>query len=129
MIYINRIFAAAQGSSIKSITPEKLAPILAYIDENLENDLSLEAIGNRFFLNRFYLSKLFRKSTGSNLHEYIIYKRVSKARRLLSEGHSVTDTAALCGFNDYSNFLRMFKKSVGITPGQYRKNSRGLDEA
>jgi len=101
--------------------PEKLVPVFDYIEDNLEKNLSLVTLEQKFFINRFHLCRLFKKSAGRSLHEYIIYKRISRAKKLLSEGSSVTEAAILSGFSDYSNFLRIFKRTVGLTPGQYRK--------
>lgn len=124
LVFINRVFSNTLPPEDNSPSvPEKLAPILDYIDLNLENDLSLDFLERHFYINRFYLTRLFKKVTSSSLHEYIQYKRISRAKRLLSEGCNVTEACAGSGFNDYSNFLRMFKRTVGISPGQYRKGS------
>jgi AraC-like DNA-binding protein len=104
--------------------PEKLIPILDYINENLEGDLSLEFLEKRFYINGSYLSRLFKKSTGSTIHEYIIYKRISKAKKLLAEGSSATEAAFMCGFNDFSNFSRLFKRTVGVSLRQYKTDAK-----
>jgi AraC-like DNA-binding protein len=101
--------------------PGELISLIKYIDKNLDTNLSLVNLEKIFFIDKYYLSRLFKKYTGSNIHEYILYKRISKAKILLSEGHNITNVAMLCGFNDYSNFYRMFKKRVGISPSYYRK--------
>ena len=122
LVYINRVFSSNLIPDFEEPSvPEKLVPILDYIDSNLENDLSLEFLERQFYINRFYLTRLFKKVTNSTLHEYIQYKRISKAKKLLSDGSNVTEACMKSGFNDYSNFLRVFKRTVGITPGQYRK--------
>jgi AraC-like DNA-binding protein len=123
LVFINRFFPGTLPTDCESPSvPEKLVPILDYIDLNLENDLSLEFLERNFYINRFHLTRLFKKITNSGLHEYIQYKRISKAKKLLAEGYNVTEACTKSGFNDYSNFLRMFKRTVGISPGQYRKN-------
>jgi len=121
LVYINRIFMSAKPSEELYGIPEKLVPILDYIDTNLESDLTLKALAEKFFIDGSYLSRLFKKSIGSNIHEYIIYKRISRAKKLLADGLSVTDACIRSGFNDYSNFLRMFKRTVGVSPGCYKK--------
>jgi YesN/AraC family two-component response regulator len=123
LVYINRIFKKIPQGEENTNIPEKLIPILDHIEYNLESDLSLDTLENKFYLNRFYLSKLFRKSIGSSIHNYILFKRLSKAKTLLTEGFSVTDTCTKCGFNDYSNFLKVFKRTVGVSPGKYKNNS------
>jgi len=123
LVFINRVFSSTLPPEYEEPSvPEKLVPILDYIDSNLENDLSLEFLEHHFYINRFYLTRLFKKVTNSSLHEYIQYKRISRAKMLLSEGCNVTEACTTSGFNDYSNFLRMFKRTVGISPGQYRKD-------
>lgn len=123
LVYINKIFFRIVPEDDLIHIPKKLIPILNYIDQNLELDLSLEALEKQFYINRYYLSKLFKRSIGSTIHTYITYKRISKAKKLLSEGVSVTDTCGRCGFNDYSNFLVMFRRTVGVSPGKYKSSS------
>jgi YesN/AraC family two-component response regulator len=120
LVYINRMFKEIPQNNENTHIPEKLIPVLDHIEFNLESDLSLEALESKFYINRFYLSKLFKKSIGSSIHNYIFFKRISKAKTLLTDGYSVTDTCIKCGFNDYSNFLKMFKRTVGVSPGKYK---------
>ncbi len=123
LVYINRVFSSTlpPEGELPNAT-KKLMPVLDYIDSNPDTDLSLEFLERYFYINRFHLSRLFKQVTNSSLHEYILYKRISKAKRLLSDGCNVTEACTKSGFNDYSNFLRMFKRTVGISPGQYRKS-------
>lgn len=122
LVFINRAYTSTlpSGGNTPNV-PEKLVPVLDYIDLNLENDLSLEFLEKHFFMNRFHMIRLFKQVTNSSLHEYILFKRISRAKKLLSEGCNVTEACTRSGFNDYSNFLRMFRKTVGSSPGQYKK--------
>lgn len=124
LVFINRVYAGTKHAEDHPNVPEKLLPILDYIDENLEGELTLVTFENRFYINRFYLSRLFKESIGINIHEYITFKRISKAKKLLSSGYSVIDACSLAGFIDYSNFIRVFKRIVGVPPGQYRKANK-----
>lgn len=124
LVFLNKAFISTNNIDEQLNIPDKLAPILDYIDKNLENDLSLECLEKKFYLNGSYLSRLFKKSTGSNIHEYIIYKRISKAKRLLSSGYNATETGLMCGFNDFSNFSRIFKRTVGVSPRQYKMDTQ-----
>lgn len=119
--FINRLYSNTVHMDDHLSIPDKLIPVFDYIENNLDKDLSLEALEGKFYINRFHLSRLFKKSAGRGLHEYIMLKRISRAKMLLSEGKSVTEACILAGFNDYSNFLRIFKRTVGKTPGEYRK--------
>jgi AraC-like DNA-binding protein len=121
LVLLNRLFLNIDVIPERTQLPEKLVPVLEYIDTHLDGDLSLDALEKNFFLNRFYLSKLFKGSTGSNLHNYILYKRIAAAKQLLADGASVSQACVQTGFNDYSNFLKQFKRTVGVTPGKYRR--------
>ncbi|MEN6313481.1 MAG: AraC family transcriptional regulator [Clostridiaceae bacterium] len=122
LIFINSIYDESQIRDEPEYIPEKLAPVLNYIRMNLTNDLSLKTLEQTFYINRYHLCKLVKKFTGCSLHEYIINERISKAKLLLSSGSSVTEACISSGFNDYSNFIHMFKKSVGVTPDSFRKS-------
>jgi AraC-like DNA-binding protein len=121
LVLLNRSFRQNPAPLVSSSVPEKLVPVLDYIDNHLDHDLTLETLERQVFMNRYYLSRLFRQSTGSTIHSYILLKRISHAKKLLHDGHNVTDACQMSGFNDYSNFIRMFKRIVGVPPGQYRK--------
>jgi AraC-type DNA-binding domain-containing proteins len=123
LVFINKEYAENELVENHNNVPEKMVPILEYIDSNLSNELTLELLERKFYINRFYLSRLFKKNTGVNIHDYITYKRISKAKKLLTDGFSVTDTCIMSGFIDYSNFIRVFKKIVGMPPGQYKRNT------
>ncbi len=121
LVFINKVFNQTSQGEEHSNIPGKLIPILEYIDQNLEGDLSLACLEKVFFIDRSYLSRLFKKSTGSTIHEYIIYKRISLAKKLLLEGYSATETGLRCGFNDYSNFSRLFRRTVGVSLRHYKR--------
>ncbi|HHW12135.1 MAG TPA: helix-turn-helix transcriptional regulator [Firmicutes bacterium] len=101
--------------------PAILVRVLTYIDDNLQGDLSMASLERRFFINRSYLSRLCRKYLGISLHRYIILRRVAKAKALLMAGKSAMEACQASGFNDYSNFRRMFKKVTNLTPSAYAK--------
>ena len=63
---------------------------------------------------------MFNRYCGTTVTKYIISKRITEAKKLLSNGKSVTETAFASGFNDYANFIRTFKKTVGVPPGKYK---------
>jgi AraC-like DNA-binding protein len=124
LVFLNRAFISQLHGDEPSPIPEKLTALLQYIDQHLDQDLSLERLERTFFMNRSYLCRLFKKHTGSTIHEHILFKRIAKAKSLLKSGSNVTDACQLSGFNDYSNFIRSFKKTVGLPPRQYQALSR-----
>jgi YesN/AraC family two-component response regulator len=122
LVYINQLFSNQKASGAGLNMHQKLSPVLDYIERHLDQDLSLDQLEKVFFINKYYLIKLFKKYTGSTIHEYIIYKRISLAKKYLSEGSNVTEACMRSGFNDYSSFLRMFKRRIGVTPREYVKS-------
>lgn len=84
----------------------------------------VEAIAEQMNLDRRYLSRLFKEKTGKTVQEYLISVRMEAAQKRLAEGFSVEETAQLCGYEDSSNFSKMFKKQFGISP-LYWKQTKG----
>ncbi len=120
---INDAFLQNTNNTESVNVPKIILPIIKYIEENINEDLSLSTLEKKFFVNRFYLTRLFKKSTGLPLHKYIVLKRISKAKELLSEGFEVINACDMTGFNDYTNFIKMFKRITSISPSYYRKTS------
>jgi AraC-like DNA-binding protein len=124
LVLLNQAFLNIAPDPCQPNIPKALIPILAYIETHLAEELTLRTLSRQFFMSQSYLSRLFKKGIGSNIHEFIIYKRIAQAKKLLSQGHNVTETCSRCGFNDYANFLRMFKRKVGISPHKYKTNMK-----
>ncbi len=124
LVRINRAHRATdRENATRPVVPTRLVPVLAHIDDNLEGDLSLETLSRQYYLSVSMLCRLFRETTGVGMHEYVTFRRISKARELLMRGASVGEACTSCGFNDYANFIRTFRKMVGTPPGQYRKQA------
>lgn len=93
-----------------------------YIRGGYMHHITVEAVAKSLNLDRRYLSRLFKQKTGSTVQEYLIRVRMEEADRCLCSGHSVQETAALCGYTDVANFSRMFKKHFGHSPAFHEKN-------
>lgn len=99
--------------------------ITHYIEENLEKDLSLHAIAQQFHFNPSYLSSLFKRQTGRGLKEYMIQRRIERAKGLLTDSDlKVQQIASRCGYEDDSYFVQLFKRQTGLSPSQYRRKIR-----
>ncbi len=93
-----------------------------YISTNFSSPLTLEEVASHLHLNPTYFSRIFKESFGSSFKEYLTYVRIEEAKRLLSNtDYSLLDIAIAVGFDNQSYFTSVFKKSTGVTPGQYRK--------
>ena len=100
--------------------PSVIHKVVRYVRENYQTITGVDEIADKFYINRDYLTRVFSKYTGMTVHDYIRVMRVNRARAMLSDGYSVTETAYTCGFNSTSYFIRVFSKSVGRTPAKYR---------
>ena len=98
-----------------------------YVDEHIQDQLSLEEIAEHVYMNPTYLSQLFRKKTGEKLRSYIVTERIRKAKRFLEEGRSIHETAMLTGFASDSYFIQCFKDATLTTPREYMRNMNMCD--
>lgn len=106
-------------SAIKS-TDNQIVEILQYINEHYTESISVETISQHFHISESSLAHRFRDYVNKSIYEYILYKRVVHAKELMFSDFSLTEIAFKCGFSDYSNFLRVFKKNTGMSPKEYR---------
>lgn len=97
--------------------------IIRYLDENFAQDLSIKQICDEFYIGSKSLYRIVKQQTGKTVFNYLTEKRVEKSKNLLlTTDKSVTEIALEVGYFDYNYFIRVFKRLVGNTPLQYRKN-------
>jgi AraC-like DNA-binding protein len=98
-----------------------LGKVLTYIEENLQNELTLKIIAKQVFLHPTYFSDMFTELTGVRPIKYIAGKRIDRAHTLLlSSTKHIKEIAYECGFQNVSYFNREFKKVFHVSPGKYR---------
>ncbi len=96
-----------------------------YIESNLGFDLCIQNIADAFFYNPRYLCRLFKKETGRSLNDYILSRRLKRAKKLLTTtNYSVIDISAEIGFKNVTYFNRVFKSEFQITPTAYRRQKQ-----
>ena len=93
--------------------------ITQYVDQHLDEPLSLDDLAKRFFLSKYYLVHLFRENTGLSLHQYILKKRLAACRDAMQGGAAAGEVCRRWGFYDYSAFYRAFRKEYGMSPSAY----------
>lgn len=103
----------------------QLQRVIDYIHNHLDADLSLATLAALAGMSAHYFSQLFKQSTGFAPHQYVVRRRVDRAKALLVQPHfSIADVAYQTGFAHQSHLNRHFKRLVGIPPGQYRQSMR-----
>lgn len=109
----------------ESTCHKKVTELIRFLNKHYAEPLSLPLLAEQFHMNLYYLSRLFKKTTGFSLTEYLCAIRIKEAQRLLGETQlKVTDIAHQVGFRNIAHFGKVFKTSCGCTPRQFR-SSRG----
>jgi len=111
----------------------RLRAVVEYIEEHLDGGPTLEQMAAIARLSPNYFAWQFKRATGLPPHQYVIARRVERAKQLLQTGSdfSLAEVAAHAGFCDQSQFCHHFKRLIGVTPGQFRTTARwnsGQDE-
>ncbi|NHN34145.1 AraC family transcriptional regulator [Paenibacillus agricola] len=103
----------------------QIQKVRMYIEEHYANqEISLNSLSDEFGISPKYLSRLFKDEFGVNFVDYLVSVRVKNAKKLLCETtDSIQDIAVRVGYVHSLSFIRVFKKIVGLTPGDYRKET------
>lgn len=97
--------------------------VMIYVDENYEHDCALRSVAKELKYDYTYLSKLFKATTGCTFNEHVNRIRIDRVCYMLNESDiDITSVAIAVGYTSLRTFNREFKKIIGITPTQYRKN-------
>ena len=104
----------------------RLRAVEEYIEEHLDGCPTLAQLAAVVRLNPYHFARQFKAATGLPPHQYVILRRVERAKQLLQGGShlSLADIAAHAGFSDQSQFSRHFKRLIGVTPGRFRMSER-----
>ena len=116
---------AAQGRD-GTLPQGRLRVVLEYIEEHLDAAPTLTEIAAEVGLNPYHFARQFKAAMGLPPHQYVITRRVERAKHLLQAGtdFSLAEVAARAGFYDQSQFCHHFKRLAGVTPSQFRMTSR-----
>jgi two-component system response regulator YesN len=99
--------------------------IKAYVLSNVRSGISVSELTRVFHYNEKYLGRLFKRETGTSLHEFINNERLSRAERLLREtDESILSISERVGFNNVTYFNRLFKERHCVSPIEFRKRER-----
>lgn len=105
-----------------NVYPNHIVNVLSYINENYKSPITLDELADTFHISKFTLSHDFKACTGNSLMDTVIQRRIEKTRELLSTTQlSILQIAPLVGFASDIHLIQTFKKRVGLTPLQYRK--------
>lgn len=120
MIYINRIFMKTSVLPDKKtyFSDSQVEQLLKYINRNLDADLSIDCLAEKFYFSKYHMMRKFKSETGYTIHNYVTSKRLLFARSLIAEGTPVMKAGQMSGFQDYTTFVRAYKKQFGQPPSR-----------
>ncbi len=100
----------------------KMAEVRKYLDEHYTEKFSLDELSERFFISKYHLSREFHQYYNVTLNQYVISRRLTRAKKLLRfSGGTLEEIARSCGFYDASYLNRQFRKSEGISASEFRR--------
>ena len=112
---------------IRSKTSYSPHRLVIYINNHLQEPLSLSQLSGLFYIGKNQLNHTFRQATGTTINRYINQKRATLARQYILEGMSPSSACVQAGFQDYSNFFRTYKKIHGYSPAETKSASIWAD--
>lgn len=120
-MFLDRLFAGEEGE-----VHELVGKVKRRVHENLAEDLTVASLAGEFYVTPNYLSRLFKRVTGEGCNEYIVRKRIEKARSLLETTTlKAGEIAMMVGYHDMNYFSLAFKKHTGMSPIKYREQAQG----
>jgi AraC family transcriptional regulator len=94
-----------------------------YIEDHLDEEISLQELADVAELSRYHFARAFKQSFGIPPHRYHMSRRMERAKTLLEvPARSVTEVGMMLGFAETSSFTTSFRRSVGLTPSDYRRS-------
>ena len=111
-----------ENASAKAVKKQNLQKVKDYLDQHYQEKIPLDYLAERFFINKFYLTRIFKEQFGISIHNYLLQIRITHSKQLLRfTDKTIESISAECGIEDANYFSRIFKKIEGISPGAFRK--------
>ncbi len=113
---------ALRRSAARRLPARHLRTIVDYVETNLGGEITLDALAGLAYVSKYHFLRRFKRSTGMTPHQFVLQRRIQRARELiLSERVTVAEAAQLTGFSDQAHLNRVFKKTVGVTPRAFKR--------
>ena len=101
---------------------QNLQNIKDYLDLHYKDKINLDSLSEMFYINKFYLTRIFKEQFGVSINNYILQTRITHAKQLLRFTDETIEAISMeCGMSDPNYFARMFKKIEGVSPGEFRR--------
>ena len=122
LVMLNRL-SRDKDADTASSEPEGTLPeqVLVYLNNHFTENLSVSSVAEAFNVNESHLLHIFKDYTGMSLWNYVILRRLHLFNELLRQEFSIEEVCYRAGFQNYSNFFRLYKKYMEMTPRQFKK--------
>lgn len=105
-----------------SLKRQNLENVKEYLEQHYQEKINLDNLAEEFYINKFYLTRIFKEQFGVSINNYLLQTRITHAKQLLRfTDLTIEAVSAECGMGDANYFSRMFKKVEGVTPGEFRR--------
>lgn len=106
-----------------SITPLQWEQLVAFVEDHLEDNLSLPHLASLVGYSPDHFARLFKRAFRVSPYQYILERRVERAKSMLrTHSHSIAEVALLCGFASQAHLHAAFRARTGLTPGAFRRS-------
>ena len=122
-LLLNRNLNQVVTKQIAPLPHAILRRVKKYMEEHLQDKLSLDELAHETDYSRAHFLRMFRAATGKTPHQYLTERRIERAKSMLLEAKKISliDVAARCGFSSQSHLTRVFRKHVGATPSEFKR--------
>jgi AraC family transcriptional regulator len=122
-----RVHAQSKGTRPPQggLTPRQVRRVIDYLESRMTDRTSISEMSALVDLSRFHFIRAFKKTVGMPPHQFVVHRRIERARELLTEPQlSVSEVATRTGFNSTTQFTRSFRRIVGTTPTVFRREAQ-----
>lgn len=128
MLILLRYTPTMQYSSMERtkqlIRLERLEKVFLYVEENYDRTITIDDVSKIANYSTYHFTRFFKNTSGMTFGQYLSNFRIKKAEKyLMNKEYNITEIAYICGFNSIKTFNRLFKKTKGLSPTEYRKKA------
>lgn len=123
LLHTNQAARTSEESTLgrSTLGPSTLGTVIGYMREHLAEDITLDDLAAQVNLSKFHLLRMFKKSTGTTPHRYLVRLRLGRAAKLLQHSRlTVLQIAVQCGYQSPGQFSATFRRNYGVSPREYR---------
>ncbi|MDW4500615.1 AraC family transcriptional regulator, partial [Sulfitobacter sp. D35] len=114
------------GEAARPLSDHDIAKVARIIDERLEDNLNIADLARATSLSDWHFARAFKQSTGLSPHQYVLRRRIIRAKDLLrNNAMPLAEVAIAAGFSSQSHMTDVFREKVGTTPGKFRAQING----